>query len=110
MPVEKRVSTWLEAVPVVLKYLGVRHVAVVSHSAGTIYAINTVVHLSHLLHPQRPFVGCFGKSLSRLPKPSFLHSTTIAEVRGRRIEADMKTNSTLGPSHPLFSAFDASSS
>ncbi|KAI4740458.1 hypothetical protein E4T50_09105 [Aureobasidium sp. EXF-12298] len=59
VPVEERVSTWLEAVPVVLKYLGVRHVAVVSHSAGTVYAINTVVHLSHLLHPQRPFVGCF---------------------------------------------------
>lgn len=59
VPVEKRVSTWLEIVPAVLEYLGVRHVAVVSHSAGTIYAINTAVHLSRLLHPSRPFVACF---------------------------------------------------
>lgn len=54
-------SAWLESVPAVLGYLNVKHVAVVSHSAGTIYAINTVVKLSHLLHPRRPFVACFGK-------------------------------------------------
>lgn len=73
MPVENRVSTWLEAVPVVLEYLGVRHVAVVSHSAGTMYAINTVVHLSHLLHPQRPFVGCFGKCVPFISSSSYFH-------------------------------------
>lgn len=59
--VDQRVSTWLEAVPAVLGYLKVRNVAVVSHSAGTIFAINTVVRLSHLLCPERPFVACFGE-------------------------------------------------
>lgn len=60
--VDQRVSTWLEAVPAVLGYLKVKNVAVVSHSAGTIYAINTVVRLSHLLCPERSFVACFGES------------------------------------------------
>lgn len=60
VPVDKRVSTWLEIVPAVLKHLDVQHVAIVSHSAGTVYAINTAVQLSHLLHPLTPFVACFG--------------------------------------------------
>lgn len=79
VPVEKRVSTWLEIVPAVLEYLGVRHVAVVSHSAGTIYAINTAVHLSRLLHPSRPFVACFGKHGSSL-------STSRSKKKKKRVK------------------------
>jgi hypothetical protein len=57
---DKRVQTWLEIVPAVLKYLNVQHVALLSHSAGTIYAFNTAVKLSHLLYPGKPFMACLG--------------------------------------------------
>jgi surfactin synthase thioesterase subunit len=60
VPLEKRVNTWLEIVPAVLKHLKVEHVALLSHSAGTIYAFNTAVKLSHLLYPGRPFMACLG--------------------------------------------------
>jgi pimeloyl-ACP methyl ester carboxylesterase len=56
----KRVQTWLEIVPAVLKHMKVEHVALLSHSAGTIYAFNTAVRLSHLLYPGRPFMACLG--------------------------------------------------
>jgi hypothetical protein len=60
VPLHKRVQTWLEIVPAVLQYLEVDHVALLSHSAGTIYAFNTAVKLSHLLYPGRPFMACLG--------------------------------------------------
>lgn len=62
VPLEKRVDTWFEIVPAVLKELGVKHVALMSHSAGTIYAFNTAVKLPHLLYPGgRGFMGCLGE-------------------------------------------------
>lgn len=54
---EHRVQTWLEIVPALLKHLRLRHVALVCHSAGTIYLFNTVLHLRSILHPKRPYIG-----------------------------------------------------
>jgi len=58
---DKRVQTWLEIVPAVLEVLSVKYVALMSHSAGTIYAFNTAVKLPHLLYPGgKGFMGCLG--------------------------------------------------
>ena len=59
---DKRVQTWLEIVPAVLEVLKVKYVALMSHSAGTIYAFNTAVKLPHLLYPGgKGFMGCLGE-------------------------------------------------
>lgn len=52
-----RVRAWLEIVPALLEHLGIPYVSVVCHSGGLIYALNTVLHLRHLLHPTRPYVA-----------------------------------------------------
>ncbi|KAK0380330.1 hypothetical protein CLIM01_02321 [Colletotrichum limetticola] len=52
-----RVRLWLEIVPALLAHLSVRHVSLAAHSGGTIYALNTVLHLRHLLSPDRPYVA-----------------------------------------------------
>ncbi|KAJ8612336.1 hypothetical protein MRB53_037546 [Persea americana] len=54
VPVPQRVDVWLETVPAVLAALDVEHVALVSHSAGAIYLMNTLVRLPHVLHPTHP--------------------------------------------------------
>ncbi len=58
-PVElkHRVATWLETVPIVLKQLDVERVALVSHSCGSIYLLNTLLHLPHILSPTKPYVA-----------------------------------------------------
>ncbi|THY02793.1 hypothetical protein D6D03_04835 [Aureobasidium pullulans] len=57
VPLDQRVQVWLEAVPAVLEHLGVKTISLLSHSAGAIYAINTLLLLPHLLHPQHPFAA-----------------------------------------------------
>lgn len=53
-------NTWLETVPVLLARLGVKHVAIVTHSAGTIYTLNTLTHYRSILHPENPYVAFLG--------------------------------------------------
>ncbi|GKT49111.1 uncharacterized protein ColSpa_09292 [Colletotrichum spaethianum] len=80
VPAADRVRVWLEMVPALLRHLGVRHVSVASHSAGTIYALNTLLYLRHLISPTHPCVALItpwihpahsgvplSKALSRLP-------------------------------------------
>ncbi|KXJ96209.1 hypothetical protein Micbo1qcDRAFT_231293 [Microdochium bolleyi] len=55
--VDDRVKSWLRIVPALLEHLGIRHVALLSQSAGTIFALNTLLHLPHLLHPTRPYAA-----------------------------------------------------
>ncbi|GKT60643.1 interferon-induced GTP-binding protein Mx2 [Colletotrichum tofieldiae] len=57
VPLADRVRVWLEIVPALLRHLGVRHVSVASHSAGTIYALNTLLYLRRILSPTRPYVA-----------------------------------------------------
>ncbi|KAK4984408.1 hypothetical protein LTR50_006621 [Elasticomyces elasticus] len=57
VPLHKRLPVWLETVPAVLADLRVKYVALVSHSAGTIYLLNTLTHLKNYLHPRYPFVA-----------------------------------------------------
>lgn len=47
-----------DVVPQLLAHLNIRHVSLASHSAGTIYLINTLLTYPQLLHPSNPYV-CF---------------------------------------------------
>ena len=61
VPIEKRVSVWLETVTALLDYLSISHVVPVSHSAGTIYLLNLLVHKRDLLWPQTPIAMLLGE-------------------------------------------------
>lgn len=65
VPLSVRVSTWIRIVPLLLEHLDIKHVALVSHSAGTIYLLNTLHYHRDILHPDQPFIALFGK-LKRL--------------------------------------------
>lgn len=60
VPLSQRVHVWLETAPALLEALNVKHVSLLTHSAGTIYTLNTLYHLRHILDPQRPFVAFMG--------------------------------------------------
>ncbi|CZT18468.1 uncharacterized protein RCC_04313 [Ramularia collo-cygni] len=57
VPVNHRVQVWLETVPLLLKRLKVKRVALVSHSAGTVYCLNTLFHHRDFLSPSAPYVA-----------------------------------------------------
>ncbi|KAB8263268.1 hypothetical protein BDV32DRAFT_4143 [Aspergillus pseudonomiae] len=73
VPLDQRLSTWIELVPRLLAHLEVDHVALVSHCAGTIYLLNTLFHCRDLLHPERPFVAF----LAPWVHPSHSHVTSM---------------------------------
>ena len=60
VPIQQRISWWLAVVPALLSHLGIKHVSLGCHSAGTIYALSTILHLRQILHPDRPYVCMFG--------------------------------------------------
>ncbi|MCJ1381608.1 hypothetical protein MMC17_004719 [Xylographa soralifera] len=57
VPLEYRVQAWLDMVPALLAHLCIEHVAIITHSNGTIYTLNTLLQSRHILHPTRPFVA-----------------------------------------------------
>ncbi|KAH7137364.1 hypothetical protein B0J13DRAFT_77570 [Dactylonectria estremocensis] len=56
VPLQQRIPIWLELVPHLLEQLGIKHVALASHSAGTLYLLNTLYHHRDILDPERPSV------------------------------------------------------
>lgn len=59
----QRVTTWIEVAPRLLAHLQIKHVALASHSAGTIYLLNTLVRCREILDPNRPLVALVGMAL-----------------------------------------------
>lgn len=59
VPLDQRIATWLDMVSALLDHVNVKHVHLASHSAGTIFVLDTLLHLRHLLHPTRPYVALF---------------------------------------------------
>lgn len=57
----QRVNIWVELVPQLLAHLGISHVSLVSHSAGTIYLLNTLYSCRDILSPTRPYAALLGK-------------------------------------------------
>lgn len=66
VPLEHRMKVWLETIPALLKHLGVEHVSLLSHSAGTLYALNAMYYLRDILYPEHPYVALIGKCLTPL--------------------------------------------
>lgn len=92
VPLEKRLAIWLELVPCLLAHRGIEHVALVSHSAGTIYLLNTLYHCRSILHPDRPFVALLGMSPCHI-----IHS--IHCIGGQNIVANKPPAPWVDPSH-----------
>ncbi|KAK8082590.1 hypothetical protein PG996_001371 [Apiospora saccharicola] len=59
VPLSQRLAVWLETATALLKHLGIDHVALVSHSAGTIYNLNLLYRFRDILSPTKPFVALF---------------------------------------------------
>lgn len=55
-----RMRVWLETVPALLQRLNVRSVAIVTHSAGAVYTLNTLFHYRSLFDPKAPYVAFLG--------------------------------------------------
>lgn len=62
MSINMRMQVWLETVPALLQQLDVKHVALVTHSAGAIYTLNTLFHHRSILDPKAPYVAFLGSS------------------------------------------------
>ena len=60
VPLNQRLKTWLETVPLLLDKVGVKHVSLITHSAGTVYLLNTLYHYRDILDPEAPFLAFFG--------------------------------------------------
>jgi len=60
VPLAQRVSVWIEIVPRLLAHLGIKHVCLASHSAGTIYLLNTLYCCREILDPEKPMVTFLG--------------------------------------------------
>lgn len=60
VPLDQRIATWLDMVSALLDHVKIKNVHLASHSAGTIFALNALLHLRHLFHPTRPYVALFG--------------------------------------------------
>ena len=60
VPLDQRIGVWLDLVPALMKHLGIKHVHLAAHSAGTIYVLNTALHQRHLLYPHHASVALFG--------------------------------------------------
>ncbi|CAI7596061.1 unnamed protein product [Penicillium bialowiezense] len=56
VPLAQRVPVWVEIVPKILAHLGIQHVALASHSAGTFYLLNTLYSCREILDPRNPTV------------------------------------------------------
>lgn len=57
--IEDRIPAYIDMIPRLLNHLRIEHVALASHSFGTIYMLNTMLAYSHLLHPRKPYVAFF---------------------------------------------------
>ncbi|KAJ4397542.1 hypothetical protein N0V93_001773 [Gnomoniopsis smithogilvyi] len=57
VPLGQRIPIWVDLVPYLLQHLGIKHVSLVSHSAGTTFLLNTLQDCRNVLHPDRPFVA-----------------------------------------------------
>lgn len=60
MTIDIRMRVWLETVPALLQQLNVEHVAIVTHSAGAIYTLNTLFRHRSILNPKAPYVALLG--------------------------------------------------
>lgn len=64
VPIDQRMNVWLEMVPVLLEHLGLQNVSLVSHSAGTMFLLNTLYSHRGILLPEAPYAAMIGPYVS----------------------------------------------
>ncbi|PSK46024.1 hypothetical protein B9Z65_4992 [Elsinoe australis] len=73
-----RMRVWLETIPILLEKVQVKHVNIVTHSAGTMYTLNTLCKLRSILDPKAPYVAFLA------PYVPFVHSgATLPSVASK---------------------------
>ncbi|EED23088.1 conserved hypothetical protein [Talaromyces stipitatus ATCC 10500] len=77
VPSKSRVEIWVELVPLLLNHLGIDHVSLISHSAGTIYLLNTLVSCRDILDPDHPYIAC----LAPWVDPAHSHKAALQLAR-----------------------------
>ncbi|KAF2721890.1 hypothetical protein K431DRAFT_320132 [Polychaeton citri CBS 116435] len=55
--ISQRIPVWLETVPILLQTLDIQHVSLVTHSAGTMYLLNTIHRYPEILDPKAPYIA-----------------------------------------------------
>lgn len=91
VPLAQRIAIWVDMLPRLLAHLGIPRVNLVSHSAGTIYLLNTWAQCRELVGPVVAFLGNFH------PYPSlFFCLFSWLEDEAKKQDAEKKTyNSVL---------------
>ena len=74
VPLAQRMSVWVEIVPRLLAHLGIQHVTLASHSAGTMYLLNTLWSCRDILDPHHPRVTLLGMSFYLMVVQVFMHT------------------------------------
>jgi pimeloyl-ACP methyl ester carboxylesterase len=107
VPASRLIQTSRESTAALLEHLGIKHVSIGCHSAGTIYGLDFAVHYPQFLHPSRPYIafaapwvhpshsGVFHLSLAaKLPASLIAHTDKVATF----------VNIKLGPLHKATAA------
>ncbi|OAA51218.1 interferon-induced GTP-binding protein mx2 [Beauveria brongniartii RCEF 3172] len=74
---QDRLRVWQDVIPALLTHLNIRYVSVGCHSAGTVYALDFILHHPEFLHPERPYLAIAGPWI--LPTQSGVISMRIAQ-------------------------------
>ncbi|KAM3444734.1 hypothetical protein NHJ13734_001084 [Beauveria thailandica] len=74
---QDRLRVWQDVIPALLTHLNIRYVSVGCHSAGTVYALDFILHHPEFLHPERPYLAIAGPWI--VPTQSGVISMLIAQ-------------------------------
>jgi pimeloyl-ACP methyl ester carboxylesterase len=90
----------VEVIPALLQHLAIQHVSVACHSAGTVSALDIVLHFPEILHPERPYLAIGGPWI--LPKHTGSTALHIAHslptsVLNQTDKAARLINNHIGP-------------
>ena len=101
MAINTRMRVWLETAPAILQRLDVKHVSIVTHSAGTLYTLNTLLQHRSLLDPKAPYVAFLGSYpilvLYPIPQPDEVDKILAPWVPNAHSGATLPTLATRLP-------------
>ncbi|KAF4450060.1 hypothetical protein F53441_6765 [Fusarium austroafricanum] len=97
---EKRAPLCRKITLALLQNLNIKHVSLASHSGGTVYAFDMLLHHPEILHPERPYIAIGAPWI--LPSHSKLLSMSITQSLPASMMAQADkfigfVNGTLGP-------------
>jgi hypothetical protein len=107
VPIQQRIKVWLETVPCLLKQLKATHVALIAASAGTIFLMNTLYYLPHILPPKSPYAAFLAPWVH--PNHSHVTAMTIASYIPNKLIANYWNRVSYFIAMTLRPAFQSSS-